>query len=107
MEDYGFEGSTPDEIWIKRLGEDAPADWIAVTADRRISRNKAARAAWIRAGLKGFVLAKGYQTTPVNQQASLILWRWPAMERLISMTTAGSMFELPVSRRAGFRPLAI
>jgi len=107
MSEYGFRGDTPDGEWIRRLGEDRPADWIVITGDKRIRKNKAERAAWIKAGLKGFVLAPAYQRTPVNQQASLLLWRWPEMERVISLTARGSMFELPIRRSAGFRPLAI
>jgi hypothetical protein len=29
------------------------------------------------------------------------------MERFISLATGGSMFELSINRRTGFRPLAI
>jgi hypothetical protein len=107
MSEYGFKGDTQDEVWIKRLGDDVPAEWIVITGDRRIRKNMAERTAWIRAGLKAFVLAPAYQRTPVHQQASLLLWRWPAMEAFISAAAKGSMFELPIGRSSGFRPLAI
>jgi hypothetical protein len=107
MRDYGFQHDTPDEVWIKKLAEDEPADWIVITGDGRIRKNKAERAAWISAGLKGFVLARGLVRMPVHQQASTPLWRWPGMERYISASDKGSMFELPVRRSIGFRPLAI
>jgi hypothetical protein len=42
-----------------------------VTGDQRIRKNLAERAAWIRAGLKAFVLAPVYQKTPINQGASV------------------------------------
>jgi PIN like domain len=105
MSGYGFDQNTEDEEWIRRLGEDEPADWIVVTGDKRIARNKAERAAWLRAGLKGFVLAPAFQKSPVHRQASLILWRWPDMEAFVSAATAGSLFELPVGRSGKFRPL--
>ena len=107
MSNYGFNQNTDDEDWIRRLGEDRPADWIVVTGDKRITKNKAERAAWIKAGLRGFVLAPAFhkKKTPVHQQAALLLWRWPTMETFILATTPGSLFELPVSRGGRFRPL--
>jgi hypothetical protein len=107
MSDYGFDEHTDDEEWIKRLGSDKPADWIVVTGDKRITRNKAERAAWVRTGLKGFVLASGFQKMPVHRQASLLLWRWPDMEAFITAAAAGSIFELPSSRSGKFRPLPV
>jgi hypothetical protein len=44
--------------------------------------------------LKAFVLATAYQKTPVNQCASVRLWRWPEMERFITLAAPGSMFEM-------------
>ena len=107
MSDYGFDKDTVDAEWIKQFGEDKPSDWIVVTGDKRITKNKAERAAWVKAGLKGFVLAPAFQKTPVHQQASLLLWRWPGMEAFIAAAAAGSMFELPISRSGKFRPLPV
>lgn len=106
MSDYGFAHNTPDVDWITRLGADQSV-WIVITGDQRIRKNLAERAAWIRAGLKGFVLASSYKKTPVNQGASVLLWRWPVMEQFISAAAPGSMFELSINRRAGFTPLAV
>jgi hypothetical protein len=107
MSHYGFNASTDDGDWIKRLGEDKPANWIVVTGDKRITRNKAERAAWVRARLRGFVLAPAVQKMPVHRQASLLLWRWPDMETFITAAAAGSMFELPIGRSGKFRPLPV
>jgi hypothetical protein len=89
------------------LGADNPADWVVITGDHRIRKNRAERAAWIRANLKGFVLAKSYQKTPINQCASILLWRWPEMEQFIRLAAPGSMFELPINRRSGFVSLTV
>jgi hypothetical protein len=107
MTHYGFRHDTADVDWIERLAADKPSDWVVVTGDQRIRKNLAERTAWIRAQLKGFVLASAYQKTPVNQCASTILWRWPEMEGFISLAAPGSMFEMSINRRAGFRPLAV
>lgn len=106
MGKFGFSHETPDIDWITGLAADS-ADWIVVTGDQRIRKNIAERAAWIRAGLKAFVLAPAYQKTPVNQCASVLLWRWPEMERFIALAAAGSMFELSINRKTGFTPLAV
>jgi hypothetical protein len=106
MPEYGLAHDTADIDWIMRLSADS-ADWIVVTGDQRIRKNFAERAAWIRAGLKAFVLARAYQNTPVNQCASVLLWRWPVMEQFISAAAPGSMFEVSINHRSGFRPLAV
>ncbi|MCV0387564.1 MAG: hypothetical protein K5821_14275 [Nitrobacter sp.] len=106
MKEFGFSHDTPDIDWITGLAADS-SDWIVVTGDQRIRKNLAERAAWIRAGLKAFVLAPAYQKTPVNQCASVILWKWPEMERFITLAAPGSMFELSINRKTGFTPLAV
>jgi hypothetical protein len=107
MPDYGFSHDTNDIEWITRLADDHPANWIVITGDQRIRKNLAERTAWIRARLKAFILASAYQKTPVNQCASTILWRWPEMEQFISLSAPGSMFEMSINRRTGFKSLAI
>jgi hypothetical protein len=106
MPEHGFDHDTPDVDWITKLGADN-AVWIVITGDHRIRKNKAERAAWIRAGLRAFVLAPSYQKTPVHQAASTLLWRWPDMEQFISRAADGSMFELSINRKTGFEALAV
>jgi PIN like domain len=105
MSEYGFQHDTPDIVWMARLGRDQPSDWIIITGDQRIRKNMAERKAWVIAELKGFLLAPAYQKNTVNQCASVLLWRWPEMERFISLAAPGSLFEMSINRRAGFRPL--
>ena len=107
MPDYGFTGATADIEWITSLGQDRPSDWIVVTGDDRIRKNRFERLAWKNAGLKGFVLGRAFQKMPVHQTASVIIWRWPDMERLIGSVAAGSLFELPIGRSAKFTPLTV
>lgn len=86
------------------LGED-DAHWIVITGDYRIYRNKAQRAAFRASGLSGFVLAPGYQKTPVHQQASILLWRWPDMEDLMRLSRG--LYELPVTRSGKIKQLPL
>ena len=106
MPEYGFAHDTKDVDWITRLGSD-PANWIVITGDQRIRKNEAELRAWIRAGLKAFVLAPAYQKTPINQCAANLLWRWLEMRTFISSAAPGSMFELSINKRSGFVPLAV
>lgn len=107
MDDYGLRHDSTDIEWIERLNHDRPADWVVITNDAQIRKNKANRAAWLRAGLKGFVLASGFQKMPMNQVASTLIWRWPEMETFVRSAAPRALFELPVKRSAGFKPLTV
>ncbi|MER2198094.1 PIN-like domain-containing protein [Methylobacterium brachiatum] len=82
-------------------------DWLVVTGDKRIHNNKAERAAFRQAGLKGLVLAAGYQKTPIHQQASFLIWRWPDIDGLLENLRPPFLFEIPMKRQAGFRQLPV
>lgn len=79
--------------------------WLIITGDGRIQKNRAERVAFRQAKLRGYVLAPGYQKTPINQQAALLIWRWPEMEAFISHVSGGSLFELPMSKSGKFKSL--
>lgn len=81
-------------------------NWLVVSGDKRIQKNKAERAAFRQAGLKGFVLASGYQKTPIHQQASFLIWRWPDIDGLLKLAPP-FLFEIPMHRQAGFRQLPV
>ena len=82
-------------------------EWIIITGDGRIERNKAERTALRQAMLKGFVLAPAYQRTAINQTASVLIWRWPDMEALMEQVSAPALFELPINRHTRFKPLPL
>lgn len=95
-----------DLAWMAYLAGTSD-DWLVVTGDRRIQKNKAERAAFRQAGLKGFVLAPGYQSTPINRQASFLIWRWPDIDGLLRSLEPPFLFEIPMHRQAGFRQLPL
>ncbi|MCX8253356.1 hypothetical protein RHAL1_03336 [Beijerinckiaceae bacterium RH AL1] len=95
-----------DIEWIAFLRESGE-DWIVVTGDQRIHRNKAERAAFRHAGLKGIVLAAAYQKTPVNRQAAMLLWRWPDIAGLIATLAPPFLIEMPISRSGRLRVLPV
>lgn len=91
-----------DVGWIASL-QASEEDWLVFTGDLRIQRNRANRQAFRQANLKGIALAPGYQSHPVNQQASLLLWRWPEIEDTIRRFRPPFLFELPIGRTSGLR----
>ena len=92
--------------WMDMLAQ-SRNDWIVITGDGRIHRNKAERTAFRQAGLKGFVLAPAYQKTPQHQTASTLIWCWPAMEKLIRLVAAPALYEVPINRNARFTTLPL
>ena len=100
-------GPAADDLtWIDMLGT-SKEDWIVITGDGRIERNKAERAAFRQAMLKGIVLAPAYQKTPLHQTASILVWRWPDIEKLLLSVAAPALFELPINRTARFKQLPL
>lgn len=95
-----------DLVWIRMLQDD-PGVWIVVTGDMRIGRNPAERAAYRKAGLFGIVLGRGILRSPVNEQASLLLWRWPAIRDLFHLVGGPALHELPQGRDSKIKPLPL
>lgn len=95
-----------DIEWIDYLRA-SPEVWTFISGDGRILKNPAERAALRSAGLHGFVLAPGYQKTPLNQVAAVLLWHWPEMVRLTEILAAPSMHEVPMKRITKLRSLPL
>ena len=95
-----------DDDWIKRLQQDE-LRWIFVTGDGRALKNPATRQALRSSGLHGFVLAPAYQKTPLNQVASILLWRWPEIDKITGLLQPPSMHEVPINRTTRLRQLPL
>lgn len=78
-----------------------------ITGDGRLLKNAPERAALRSAGLHGFVLAPGYQKTPLHQVASLLIWRWPELLQLTSLLGAPTMNEIPINRSTKLKTLPL
>ncbi|MCM2475389.1 hypothetical protein HGO38_18060 [Rhizobium sp. CG5] len=95
-----------DLEWIDLL-RSATEVWIFVSGDKRILKNPAERAALRSAGLHGFILAAGYQKTPLNQVAATLVARWPDMCRITEIISAPSMHEIPIGKHTKLRSLPL
>lgn len=106
LQELGLSGSSADIEWITALTSDSD-DWILVTGDRRLLKNKAERYALRQARLKGFVLNPSYQKTPVHRCAAAIVLRWPAMEDQMRLVDGPALFELAFKGTTKFKPLPL
>ncbi|WP_113408290.1 hypothetical protein [Rhizobiales bacterium] len=95
-----------DLEWIDLLRK-SNDQWIFISGDGRVLRNPAERAALRSAGLHGFILAPAYQKAPLNQVASILIWRWPEILQITNLLQAPSMHEVPINKSAKLRALPI
>lgn len=91
-----------DLEWIDHLKRGK--DWIFFTRDRRILKNPAEKAALKASGLHGFILADAFKKMPMNQVASIVILKWPEIERIIQ-TVDPAIYEVQVSRQAKLKPI--
>jgi hypothetical protein len=83
------------------------AFWIVMTGDVRLQKNKATRAAYRSAGLRGFVLNPAFQKTPMHKVASFLLWRWPDVAQLAKLIGGAALYELPMNRTSKIKQLPL
>lgn len=94
-----------DLQWIALLR--SQGDWIFVTGDMRVLKNRPERDALRSAGLHGFVLAPAYQRTPMHQLAATLVWKWPEIEAVTRLVATPSMHQIPVGRSSKLRALPL
>lgn len=75
-----FEEDADDTDWLHQLGEQG--DWVVITLDRRISRNRRERQVWSRSGLRVFFLTgKGWQL-PFKDLCKHLIAQWDDIVQL-------------------------
>ena len=99
-----FSPATPDIEWIKALAL-VKVEVVVITGDTRIHRNKPERVAFRSAGLRGFVLNRGYHKMPQHITASVLVRRWPDIEDMVSRVEAPFLYELPIKGKLKLLPL--
>ena len=87
-----FDATTTDKEWIERLSREG--NWVVLSGDRRITRNRAEYEAFRNSRLTGFFLSKGLYKAKVAKQMERILALWGQIEKLAATTQGGAMFEL-------------
>lgn len=89
-----FDPSISDVQWIESLSEEG--DWVVISGDMRITKNKLEKAAWKRAGLTGFFLAKAWMHQDPIEQAWRLLKHWPTIQKQVNLVQPGASFTLPL-----------
>jgi hypothetical protein len=89
-----FPQTTADVDWIRDLGAES-LNWIVISGDTRISRNKHEHEAWLEARLTFFFWAPGWLHLGAWQQAwKLIKW-WPTIVDQAAKIAPGAGFMIP------------
>jgi hypothetical protein len=89
-----FARDISDIDWISELSRDG--QWVVISGDRRITRNRAEYHAFRHSNLIGFFLSEGLYKAPVIKQMERILALWPSIETVCETVQGGAMFELPI-----------
>ncbi len=97
-----FGPSTTDLSWIKTLNSEG--NWIILSADRRITRNRTELHAFKSSSLIGFFLCRTIAQKPVHKQMIRILQIWESLEVQASLVRPGAAFEI-TERGEKFRSL--
>jgi hypothetical protein len=84
-----------DVEWIDVLNKDGR--WVVISADRRITRNKAEYHAFHNSKLIGFFMSRGLYKSKLTKQTERLLALWESIEGLAARVEGGAMFELPMT----------
>ena len=96
-----FDPATPDIEWLGALGEDG--DWVVVSGDLRISKNRHERQAWRESGLTAFFLAKGWTNLKLWDSTWMLVRWWPRIMEQAELAQSGAGFEIPQKATGKFR----
>jgi hypothetical protein len=89
-----FQTNTPDIQWITTLSHEG--QWVVISGDRRITRNRAEYHIFRNSNLIGLFLSSGLYKAPVIKQMERILALWPNIELVPRTVQGGAMYELPM-----------
>lgn len=94
-----------DIEWIEYL-RNSRDEWIFISGDARILKNRAERAALRTAKLHGFILAAAYQKTEFHRVAATLILRWPDILKVTNLFQPPSMHEIPIGKNKKLGPLS-
>lgn len=95
-----------DVEWIRYISS-TNEEWLVITGDQRIRKNKAEALAFRQARLRGVVLASAYQKTPMNRCCAVLVDQWPRLHETIQRFDPPFMLELSINFRGNFKQLPI
>ena len=89
-----FGQGVKDIEWIEALNREGR--WVVISADRRITRNKAELQAFRNSKLLGFFMSRSLYKSKITKQAERLLALWDGIADLAARMEGGAMFELPM-----------
>ena len=89
-----FGQGVKDIEWIDALNREGR--WIIISADRRITRNRAEYNAFRGSKLIGFFMSRALYKSTLTKQAERLLALWESIVDLTARIKGGAMFELPM-----------
>ena len=92
-----FDRSSPDVVWIPALA--AEKDWVIVSGDPRISRNKAERKAWRESRLTAFFFEDKWSNRGYWTQAQDVVAWWPKIVLEARKAKPGAGYLIPVKAK--------
>lgn len=90
-----FGPAVTDTEWIRALNTEG--NWIVISADRRISKNKAEQQVFRASKLIGFFLAPGLQKAKLTKKMERLMALWETIEKQSELVGGGAMFEIQVT----------
>jgi hypothetical protein len=87
-----FQAGVTDLEWINLL--DREGSWVVLSADKRISRNKAERQAFKSSRLVALIMAPGLGKAPVTKKMERLMANWGNIEKQVEILSGGSMVEI-------------
>jgi hypothetical protein len=98
-----FGPSVKDVEWIEALNREGR--WIVISADRRITRNKAEYHVFRNSKLIGFFMSRALYKSKLTKQVERLLALWDGMVDLAERVEGGAVFELPMKSVSRFPQL--
>lgn len=95
-----------DVEWIEYIFATGD-EWLVITGDQRIRKNRAEAQAFRRANLRGVVLAAAYQKTPMHRCCAVIVDQWPRLYDTIRRFDPPFMLEMSINFKGNFKQLAV
>ena len=96
----------PDIEWIRFLTQ-SNEDWLIVTGDGRLRKNRVEREAYRRAGLRGVVLAPAYQKTPVGRCCGILVAKWDDLVDFTGRIEPPYLVEVSINLQPRFKLLPL
>jgi hypothetical protein len=89
-----FKADTPDVDWIQALASER--DWVIVSGDIRISRNRDELRAWSESGLTAFFLEKAWAHLEFWTKATKLVQWWPTIMKQAETVQSQVGYLVPV-----------